>query len=87
MDANDPTEQLKTAATAYKRAKATFEKAQAALREAVVNALRSDMRPSDVSRLSGWDREYNRRLKKQADGADSSPPTDPAPDPAPAAEN
>lgn len=73
METTDPTDQLKAAATAYKRAKTTYEKAQVALRDAVVKALRSGVRPTDVAEISGWDREYNRRLKKKADEAESAP--------------
>lgn len=67
MDANDPIDHVKAAAAVYKRTKTAHEKAQTTLAEAVVAALRSGSRPADVSRASGWDREYNRRLRKQAD--------------------
>lgn len=69
MDDDTPLGKVKAAAAAYKRAKTAYEKAQAALAEAVVAALRAGERPADVSRTSGWDREYNRRLKKKADEA------------------
>jgi hypothetical protein len=72
MDTDSPIDQVKTAAAAYKRTKAAHEKAQAALADAVVNALRAGERPADVSRASGWDREYNRRLKAKADAADEA---------------
>lgn len=72
MDTDSPIDQIKAAAAAYKRTKAAHEKAQAALAEAVVAALRAGERPADVSRASGWDREYNRRLKAKADAADAA---------------
>jgi len=71
MEEDTPLARLDAAARAYRRAKAAYEKAQAVLAEAVVAALRAGERPADVSRTSGWDREYNRRLKKRADEADS----------------
>ena len=67
MEEDTPLGRIEAAARAYKRAKAAYEKAQAVLAEAVVAALRVGERPADVSRTSGWDREYNRRLKKRAD--------------------
>jgi hypothetical protein len=75
MDTDDPIDQIKAAAAAYRRTKAAHDKAQAALANAVVTALRAGKRPADVSRASGWDREYNRRLKAKADEAEA-PPTD-----------
>lgn len=71
MDTDNPIDQIKTAVTAYKRTKTAHEKAQTALAEAVVAALRAGKRPADVARASEWDREYNRRLKAKADREDA----------------
>lgn len=71
MDTDNPLDKVKAAAAAYKRTKTAHDKAQAVLAEAVVAALRAGERPADVSRTSGWDREYNRRLKRKADEADA----------------
>ncbi|MFL5911240.1 MAG: hypothetical protein ACJ768_11790 [Gaiellaceae bacterium] len=71
MDTSNPIDQVKAAAAAYKRTKAAHEKAQSTLADAVVAALRAGERPADVSRASGWDREYNRRLKTKADSAEA----------------
>lgn len=76
MDDDTPLGKVKAAAVAYRRAKAAYEKAQAALADTVVAALRGGERPADVSRTSGWDREYNRRLKKKADEAAADEPTE-----------
>jgi predicted RNA-binding protein associated with RNAse of E/G family len=72
MESAAPIDDVKAAAAAYKRTKAAHEKAQAALADAVVAALRAGERPADVSRASGWDREYNRRLKTKADERDNA---------------
>jgi hypothetical protein len=72
MDRGTNLDEVKAAAAVYRRTKAAHDKAQAALADAVVAALRSGERPADVSRASEWDREYNRRLKKKADEADAA---------------
>jgi len=71
MDTHDPIDQIKADAATYKRAKANYEKAQAALAASVVAGLRAGKRPADVARASEWDREYNRRLKAKADREDA----------------
>ena len=72
MNTGTPLAKVAAAAATYKRTKAAHDKAQAALVEAVVAALDAGERPADVSRASGWDREYNRRLKKRFDEGSSA---------------
>jgi len=67
--------EVRALAARYDRAKTRYEELRDELRAAVVAELRAGARPADISRASGWDREYLRRLKAAADAAegDDSP--------------
>ncbi|MFI1584683.1 hypothetical protein [Embleya sp. NPDC020630] len=62
-----PEESIDAAASKYRRAKAAYEAARDELQEACVLATRAKVKPSVVSRRSGWDREYIRRFVKRAE--------------------
>ncbi len=63
----------------YSRAKDRYEALRDELRTAVVAELRKGGRPADLSRDSGWDREYLRRIKKAADEQDAEVADSPTP--------
>lgn len=63
--------EVKAIAGRYERAKTQYEKLRDELKVVVVKELRAGARPADLSRASGWDREYLRRIKAAADKADT----------------
>jgi len=71
--------EVKAIAARYERAKSRYEGVRDELRAAVVAKLRAGARPADLSRDSGWDREYLRRLKKAADEEDAKTQSAPTP--------
>jgi methylmalonyl-CoA mutase cobalamin-binding subunit len=61
-----PEERIDAAASRYRRTKAAYEAARDELQNACVLAIDAKVKPVVVSRRSGWDREYIRRLVKRA---------------------
>jgi hypothetical protein len=63
--------EVKAIASRYERAKSRYEELRDELKAAIVKELRAGARPADLSRASGWDREYLRRIKATADKDDA----------------
>jgi len=64
-DPAEPAEEsLIRAAKAYRRTEKAHEEARRELKRAAVRAMAAGVRQSDVVKVTGWTREYLRRLKK-----------------------
>jgi len=57
-------ESLIRAAKAYRRTEKAHEDARRELKRAAVRAMAAGVKQSDVVKVTGWTREYLRRLKK-----------------------
>ncbi|MEU1506466.1 hypothetical protein [Kitasatospora sp. NPDC005748] len=62
---------LDTAAQRYRDAEAALEAARKDLQAEAVTALRAGAKQVDVVRITGWSREYLRKLKDSADKRDT----------------
>ncbi len=71
----DPREQLAAATRRYRRTEAAHEEARQQVIEAVLAALRANIGPAEVERLSPFTGAYIRRLARQ----ESIPPAAPGP--------
>lgn len=64
-DPAEPAEEsLTRAAKAYRRTEKAHEEARRELKQAAVRAMAAGVKQSDVVKVTGWTREYLRRLKK-----------------------
>ncbi|MGC0421499.1 hypothetical protein [Embleya sp. AB8] len=63
-------EGLIRAAKAYRRTEKAHEEARQELKRAAVRAIGAGVKQSEVVKVTGWTREYLRRLKKDKKGRD-----------------
>jgi ABC-type branched-subunit amino acid transport system substrate-binding protein len=62
----EPAEEgLVRAAKAYRRTEKAHEEARQELKHAAVRAMAAGVKQSDVVKVTGWTREYLRRLRKK----------------------
>ncbi|MYW00610.1 hypothetical protein [Streptomyces sp. SID3343] len=62
----EPAEEgLVSAAKAYRRTEREHEEARQELKHAAVRAMAAGVKQSEVAKVTGWTREYLRRLRKK----------------------
>ncbi|WP_073254849.1 hypothetical protein [Cryptosporangium aurantiacum] len=69
----DPREQLEAATTHYRHTESEHQTARQALIDAVITALKADITPTEVERLSPFTSAYIRRLAREHDVPPAAP--------------
>jgi hypothetical protein len=66
MDRDEALEQLRAAGAKFQAVRATYEASRERVGEAIVDALRAGVTPTEVVRLSGYTREGVRKIARGA---------------------